>query len=654
MRGLERQKMLPRFYFDTDDNSTDVQIKKFAGADDVSDLGALPYGILVTVEMTVSRRLGASGVVLRACSDGGNDVDVPLDFCRSDNLYDVYSCVIDTAKICGNDKSGLFYYEFLLLRGEHTVFTDSYNNLDFHLSESPGARFRLLIYEKDFKTPDSFGRGVMYQIFTDRFYKGDLDRGLPIKEDAIMNRDWEKGIPQFASETGGELKNNMFFGGNLWGIADKLDYLKSLGVTFIYLCPIFEAYSNHKYDTADYTRVDAMFGGDEALDNLIAKAREKGIGLILDGVFNHTGDNSLYFNKYGKYGKGGAYLDPESEYRDWYNFKEYPDKYESWWGIKIHPRLNHENKCCRSFFTGEGGIIQKYIHRGIAGWRLDVADELPDEFLDELRASAKSASNGEAVIIGEVWENAADKVAYGKRRRYFRGAQLDSVMNYPLKNAIVSFCQWGDGETLYNTLTEIYASYPPAVSHKLMNLLGTHDTDRILTVLGRDEEDEFLDNTTKSKKKLSKHQLSHGIEMLKIAATLQFTAYGIPCVYYGDEVGLEGYGDPFCRMPFPWHKLNDSHRSELLEYYRVLGKIRLEEKALDGGRFYVLHRAASSIVYIREKEDNRLTVCANRGADFELRLKDDTVYVDLLSGEKYMGKITVRSDRSYILKEIQK
>ena len=642
--------MLPKFYFDNEEKTPPVQINKFAGADDISDLGALPYGTIVTVEMTVSRRLGASGVVLRACKDGEEDTDKPLSFCRSDGISDVYSCEIDTKELCENERSGLFYYEFLLLRGEHTVFTDSYNNVDFNLEERPGARFRLLVYDESFKTPDSFGRGVMYQIFTDRFYKGDYDRGLPVRDDVIMNNDWEKGIPQFAAAQGGELKNNMFFGGNLWGVADKLDYLKTLGVSCIYLCPIFEAYSNHKYDTADYTHVDAMFGGDEALDNLIAKAKERGIGIILDGVFNHTGDNSRYFNRYGKYGEGGAYRDPDSEYRDWYNFKEYPDKYESWWGIMIHPKLNHENEKCRRYFTGKDGIIQKYIKRGIAGWRLDVADELNDDFLDELRASAKEA-DGEAVIIGEVWENAADKISYCKRRRYFRGAQLDSVMNYPLKNAIVSFCQWGDGETLYNTLTEIYASYPQCVSHKLMNLLGTHDTDRILTVLGRDEEDEFLDNTAKSKKKLSKGQLAHGIEMLKIAAALQFTAYGIPSVFYGDEVGLEGYGDPFCRMPFPWHKLNDSHRSELLEYYRLLGKIRLEEDALDGGRFYVLRRGESSIVYIREKGNSRLTVCANRGADFVLDLPHGTTCVDLLSGMEYRNEMVIKSDKAYILKE---
>ena len=646
--------MLPRLYFEND-RDCDVQIHKFVDNADVSHLGALPYGSVINIELAVSRRMGASGAVLRLCRDGEGDVDTPLEFCRTDNLYDVYCVTLDTAKLCKDALEGLFYYEFLLLRGTHTLFTDSYNNKDFYLEEKPGSRFRLLIYEKDFTTPEAFGCGVMYQIFTDRFFRGESEgaKSIKVKDGAILNMDWQKGIPQYAEYPGAPLKNNMFFGGNLWGVAEKLDYLESLGVTYIYLCPVFEAYSNHKYDTANYEKVDEMFGGDAALDNLITQARERGIGIILDGVFNHTGDDSLYFDRYSNYGGKGAYSDPESPYRSWFHFKNYPEQYESWWGIDILPKLNQENENCRRYFTGEGGIIQKYIDRGIAGWRLDVADELPDEFLDELRISAKKASGGEAVIIGEVWENAADKVAYGKRRRYFRGRQLDSVMNYPLKNAIVSFCHWGDGETLYNTLTEIYSSYPPCVSHKLMNLLGTHDTERILTVLGRDEEDEFLDNAKKAKKRLSRSQRESGIELLKIAATIQFTAYGIPSVYYGDELGLEGYGDPFCRMPMPWQDMGERYRAELLEFYQTLGMIRREEKALDGGDFYVVRHSESDIVYVREREDSRVIVAANRGGGFDIEVPEGAVYVDLISGERHTEIVTVESDKALILKEIQ-
>ena len=645
--------MLPKLHFDTD-RSCDVCIRKFVGNEDISARGALPCGTIINIELTVPRRIGASGAVLRLCRDGERDRDIPLDFCRSDHRADVYCCELDTEKLCEGQEWGLFYYEFLLLRGFETLFTDSLNNCDFSLSEKEGSRFRLLVYEKDFETPESFGKGVMYQIFTDRFFRGESDeaRAIKVKDGAILNEDWENGIPQFAPYPGAPLKNNMFFGGNLWGVAEKLDYLVSLGVKSIYLCPIFEAYSNHKYDTACYERVDPMFGGDEALDNLIAKAREKGIGIILDGVFNHTGDDSLYFDRYSNFGGRGAYSDPTSPYRDWYIFKDYPDKYECWWGIDILPKLNHETEACRRYFTAEGGIIEKYIKKGIAGWRLDVADELCDEFLDELRVSAKRASGGEAVIIGEVWENAADKIAYGKRRRYFAGKQLDSVMNYPLKNAIVDFCQWGDAEALYNTLTELYSSYPPAVCNKLMNIIGTHDTERILTVLGRDMEDDELTQAEKATKRLDKKQRQYAMSLLKIASVLQYTAYGIPSLYYGDELGMEGYGDPFCRMPMPWHEIDEPIRAEILAHYRSLGRIRLEEDALCGGAFYVVERGESHLVFVREKGESRLIIVANRGQERQFDVPEGVCYRDLISGVDYIGSVTIPEDSAMILKEI--
>ena len=641
--------------FSSIDESCEIKIKKFLGAEDVSDLGAFVRGAVIDIEVSVPRQLGATGAVLRIARDGSKDRDIPFSRIRFDEIYDVYAYSLDTGALCGeNSESGLFYYEFLFLRGFNTLFTDTVNNKDFTVSQKEGTRFRLLVYSSQYKMPRGFGRGVMYQIFTDRFFKGDGERAkdLPIRSGAFINPDWDKGIPQFVNNHGEPLENNMFFGGNLWGVAEKLDYLKELGVSVIYLCPIFDAYSNHKYDTADYSHVDEMFGGDEALDNLINKAKEKEIGIILDGVFNHTGADSLYFNKYKRYGDGGAYNDANSPYRDWYKFRSYPYDYESWWGIEILPKLNHQNENCRRFFTGEDGIIQKYVRRGIMGWRLDVADELSDEFLDELRASAKQV-NEDAVIIGEVWENAADKVAYGQRRRYFQGRQLDSVMNYPLKNAIVVFCQYGDGKFLYDTLTEIYASYPTGVCHRLMNLLGTHDTERILTVLGRDEDDAHEPNYVLAKKRLNEYQRQKGIELLKIAAAIQFTAYGIPSVYYGDEVGLEGYGDPFCRMPFPWSEIGGGYREELLSYYKRLGEIRNSEDALDGGKFYFLDHGESFVAFVREKGDSRIVVIANRGDEMRFSLGNGARYVDLVDGDEYEEYVTVKPNRALILKEVR-
>lgn len=644
--------MLPRLYARIDGNSK-VYIRKFEGSTDVSSMGAFRLGSIITLEMTVERTVGMTTPVLRIRRDGEQSWDIPMLFKGSDNIRDVYVLNLDTRELCGEDVSGLFYYSFLLVRGAETLYTDTYNNCDFSLSDKEGSSFRLLIYREDFKTPESFGRGVMYQIFPDRFFRGESEkaRNVPLREDAILNQDWENGIPQFATRLGDPLENNVFFGGTLWGVAEKLDYLESLGVSVIYLCPIFEAYSNHKYDTGNYLRVDEMFGGDEALESLIDKAKQRNIRIVLDGVFNHTGDDSIYFNRRGRYGEGGAYNDKCSPYFDWYNFREHPDDYESWWGIEIMPRINHSVPACRRFFTGEGGVIQKYIDMGIGGWRLDVADELCDEFLDELRYRAK-LSDSEAVIIGEVWENAADKCAYGKRRRYFQGEQLDSVMNYPLRSAILSFCLFGDGETLYNTLVDIYSSYPREVSDCLMNIIGTHDTERIFTVLGRDVGDEDREMTELSRARLSKKQRERALRLHSLAAVIQYTVYGIPSIYYGDEVALEGYRDPFCRMPFPWHELCVEHREKMLELYRALGRLRKTEPALDRGEFYILEHTQDFISYVREHGGSRLIVCANKGDTHRISLPCGREYIDVLTDTRYREYVDIEPDGAMILKEI--
>lgn len=647
--------MLPRLYYEIDKDMK-VGIRKFCNGRDVSRCGAFRCGDVVEIEVSVSRALGMTTPVLRICRDGEVERDIPMSFGGSDNISDIYCYSLDTAELCGGEGCGLFYYEMVFVRGANTLYTDTYNNVDFTLSETRGGKFRLLIYEKDFKTPESFGKGVMYQIFPDRFYRGEGDEAesICIRDDAIFNEDWDHGIPQFASRPGEALENNMFFGGTLYGVAQKLPYLASLGVRNIYLCPIFEAYSNHRYDTGDYLKVDGMLGGDSALRELIEKARGVGISIILDGVFNHTGDDSIYFNKRGRYGAGGAYNDPQSPYVDWYRFKNYPDEYESWWGIEILPRLNHDNDACRSFFTGRDGVIQKYIKMGIGGWRLDVADELSDVFLDELRVAAKGASDGEAVIIGEVWENAAEKQSYGSRRRYFQGRQLDSVMNYPLRSAIIYFCLYGDEKLLYDTLVDIYSSYPREVSDRLMNIVGTHDTERILTVLGRDEGDEDRSMDELSVARLSKKQRERGIALLKIAAAIQYTVYGIPSLYYGDEIGLEGYRDPFCRMPFPWNEADRGYRAQICDYYRRLGELREHEDALDGGDFYVLEVDSGYISYVRQKGESRLIICANRGSRREIAIPRDSVYEDAVSGERYCDGAYIDGDSVKIFKEMKK
>lgn len=616
-------------------------IEKYIDGENVSKLGAFSSDKALKFLLKVPRRLGSAAPILRIQNDGEEDADTVLDFVSTDGRYDTYKTELDFDKLTdGSD--GLFYYTFVFPYGTGAYFTTPINNVDFELTDTDEGRFRLLVYKKGTTTPEWLKNGVMYQIFVDRFCRG---KGkVEYREDSVIDNDWENGVPQYGEYPGAFVENNVFFGGNLWGVSEKLDYLSSLGVTVIYLNPIFEARSNHKYDTGDYLKIDKGFGGEEAFAELIKRAKEKGIRIILDGVFNHTGDDSRYFDRYGRYGEG-AYSSEKSKYRKWYNWKDYPDEYECWWGIPILPRLNQDNPECRRFFTGKGGVAEKYIKEGISGWRIDVADELNDEFLDELNTAVKSVSQNEGAIIGEVWENASNKVSYGKRRRYLRGGQLDSVMNYPLRNGIIAFAKYRDAETLYNALTEIYASYPRHTCDCLMNIVGTHDTERILTVLGG--EDSFgLTNDELAVKKMTRSEREQGKKLLKIASIIQYTVYGIPSLYYGDEAGVQGYHDPFCRLPFPWGKED----KVLFEHYKKLGELRREHKALDGGDFNVICHSEHFIAYERVRENDRLVIAANRGEATYMSLEG--LWRDALTEEKYKDEILIKPDTAVILEKI--
>ena len=618
-------------------------ITKTVDGRDVSAKSAFPSDKRIIFTVKAPRRLGASAVVLRVNHDGEPDMDLPLRFVETSLGWDVYTTELFLGEDCGDDYEGLFFYEFLFLRGADTLFTKTKNNVDFELVLSSQGRFRLLIHDKKYTTPEWFHGKIMYHVFVDRFAKG--EGSVTERDDAVINPDWEHGIPQYPENNGDRYTNNVFFGGNLWGVIEKLDYLESLGVGIIYLSPVFKAYSNHKYDTGNYHEIDGMFGGEEAFDKLIAEADKRGIRIILDGVFNHTGDDSLYFDKYGKYGGTGAYTNPDSEYRSWYTFKRYPRAYESWWGIDILPKLNHKNEECRDFFVGKGGVVEKYVQRGIGGWRLDVADELPNDFLDKLRAVAKGR-NPDAVIIGEVWENAVDKVSYGLRRRYFGGKQLDSVMNYPLKNGIVDFIRFRDANILGDILKELYSSYPECVCNCLMNILGTHDTERILTVIGYGNDPrlsgEGVENSELAVRRMNTKQRTEAEKLLKLAAVIQYTVFGVPSVYYGDEVGMEGYHDPFCRMPFPWGRED----TRLLKFYRKLGKIRRENDVFSDGEFKILTIDGGFIAYSREKDGKTVTIAVNRSEkDVRFSRSNST---DLLTGKTFDG--VVKSNSAVILR----
>lgn len=428
--------------------------------------------------------------------------------------------------------------------------------------------WQLTVSKTDYKTPDWSKHGVIYHIFADRFAK---DGERPFLKDGTLHTDWYE-TPDVAEE-GKDYRADDFFGGNAKGIISKLDYLNSLGVTCIYLSPVFLSYSNHRYDTADYLTIDDLFGDEKEFKDLIEKAASKGIKIILDGVFNHTGADSLYFNKFGRFNSVGAYQSQDSPYYDWYYFFDFPDNYHCWWGSTCVPTVNKSAEGFRKLILGNGGVIDKWTGLGVKGWRLDVVDELPIDFTTDLCGKIKNDDKN-ALIIGEVWEDASTKVSYGSWRPYFMGGQLDGVMNYPFKEAILSYAVDGDKAAFVENVQHILENYPKESLDCSMTLIGTHDTVRALTRLGCADAPETLKEQAAYKLPGKRRELAIG--RLKLASLLQFTLPGVPCVYYGDEAGVEGFADPLNRATYPWGREN----KELVAHYAALGKLRRDYKNL--------------------------------------------------------------------------
>ncbi|MGI6267866.1 MAG: glycoside hydrolase family 13 protein [Acutalibacteraceae bacterium] len=464
--------------------------------------------------------------------------------------------------------------------------------------------WQLTVYSPDFKTPDWLKGGIIYQIFPDRFKKGQKGK-KKVPQGRIMHDDWY-GQPIWKPTKEGKVLNNDFFGGDLKGIEQELDYLKSLGINCIYLNPIFEAASNHRYDTADYEKIDPLLGTLEDFKSLCNTAKSKGIHIVLDGVFNHTGDDSKYFNKYKRYGECGAYNSEDSPYCKWYKFNEWPHNYESWWGFRTLPEVKEECPEYQEFITGKGGIIEKWLIAGADGWRLDVADELPDFFLDQIRSRAKETKPN-SLILGEVWEDASNKTSYGYRRRYLHGDQLDSVMNYPFAHAITDFVVSFRTNDFFDRILTILENYPPQVVNVLMNPLGTHDTQRILNTLSGMSA-EYRDRKWQANHPLTKEQKDKASSLLTIASAMQYTLPGVPSIYYGDEAGLSGFKDPFNRTCYPWGREN----KQLIEWYKFLGRLRRKCPALVDGQFIPISAGLGCIAYARKKDDDMIVIIANR------------------------------------------
>lgn len=497
---------------------------------------------------------------------------------------------------------GLYFYHFELETPWGKSFVKNGGN-GAGVFSADGSEFQQTVYDKNFTTPDFLKGGIIYQIFPDRFYSsGEQKKNVP---SVRVMRKWGE-EPFWKEEQMNGIWNNDFFGGDLKGIEEKLPYISELGVSCIYINPVFEAHSNHRYDTADYEKIDPLLGTEEDLKSLCKTAKKYNISIVLDGVFSHTGCDSKYFNMYNTYNSVGAYNSKESPYYEWYKFIDYPDEYHAWWGIKLLPEVIEENESYRDYICGENGILRKWLRYGIGGWRLDVADELPDVFLDDLRKAVK-AENKDAVIIGEVWEDATNKFSYNERRRYLLGEQLDSVMNYPFADAVLNFVRYGNSEYFFNSVMSIVENYPPCVLNILMNHIGTHDTERALTRLAGPDPDGCDRQWQHCHNELSKYDYLKGVSMLKMASLIQFTLPGVPSVYYGDEVGMQGMKDPFNRACMVWDKQN----KELLKWYQRLGQIRRGCKALADGEFNQVYCADSVIAYSRDSDDCSCLVTVN-------------------------------------------
>ena len=516
--------------------------------------------------------------------------------------YRVYECEIAL-------EEGLFWYSFRYT-SDYGEFFVKKTETSLGIVTAEGGNWQQTVYSKDFKTPNWLKGGIIYQIFPDRFYNsGKKKENVP--QDRYICEDWGK-PPEYRQEKGEKLTlGNDYYGGDLKGIEQKLDYIASLGVNCIYLNPIFEAHSNHRYNTANYMKIDSLLGDEDDLCSLIAEAEKRGIYILLDGVFSHTGDDSIYFNRYGRYNTLGAVQSKDSPYFSWFNFTNYPEKYEAWWGIKTLPETNENDPSFTDFITGEKGVLRYWLKKGIKGWRLDVADELPDEFLDKLRVSVKMEGE-ENFILGEVWEDATNKISYGARRRFLRGKQLDSVMNYPFSNAIVDFVKGADSSHLINCVLSVTENYPSCAVNLLMNHIGTHDTARILTRLGTNERYDG-DREKQSQFALTEQELEKAVKRLKLAAVLQYTLPGVPSVFYGDEAGVQGFGDPFCRATYPWGKENH----EILEFYKSLGSLRKNNAVFKDGEFIPVVSNGGAVAYIRKSGDEALLIAVNPSKNAE-------------------------------------
>ena len=558
--------------------------------------GAVSIGIKVRIRLWTSERCAA---YINLINFYNNQIEIQMNEIGWNSYVNnwVYEAEIDTS-----NNIGLIYYYFRVnYYGRNIIYGNNIESLggvgQVYFNEP--VSYQVTIYSKR-DVPSWYREGIIYQIFVDRFFNGeDEGKVLNPKKNTFIYGNWDDS-PMYIKDMSGNIVRWDFYGGNLLGVKKKLEYIKSLGVSVIYFNPIFDSPSCHKYDTGDYEKIDSMFGDEQIFKDLCSEAENLGIRIILDGVFSHTGSDSKYFNKFGNYDSLGAYQSLQSPYYRWYRFNDYPKLYETWWGFSNMPNVDELNPSYLDYIIrGENSVIEKWLKLGAGGWRLDVADELPDEFIKILRKKLKEVKK-DGVLIGEVWEDASNKVSYNRKREYLFGNELDSVTNYPLRQIILDLVRNYIGNKYFiRRYLSLKENYPKEYFYSTMNMLGNHDTERVLTML------------------------NNNLNLLKEAVIIQMTLPGVPLIYYGDEAGLTGGKDPSNRKSYPWGKEN----KDILEFYKKVASIRVTEEALKNGEIEFLEFNNGILGFERTLNKDRIIVIVNTLE------KEDNITIDNIDGK---------------------
>ena len=526
--------------------------------------------------------------------DSSEVKQIPLHFKSNEDNYAYFENIIEL------DTKAIYRY----------YFTYNVNGIKRSFQKNQGkelpVRDNMWKLSPNFKVPDWAQGKIIYHIFVDRFNKKDEKEELPGRK---LHKDFNEEPVLGPNEEG---KWNIdFYGGDLKGIIDKLDYIKSLGTGIIYLSPIVESQSNHRYDTADYLEIDPYVGHKEDLKELCREAHRRDMKVILDAVFNHTGNDSIYFNEYNNYDSIGAFQSNESPYKSFYRRMPNGD-FDYWWGMKNLPVCDGNSRDWQEYITGENGVIDQWFKLGIDGLRLDVADELTDHYIERIR-EAVHRNKEDGFIIGEVWKNPMRM----SRGYISSGKGMDSVMNYFLMDALIRYFKFEDVDKLKRVLEEIITEYPTETINSLMNSTSTHDISRAIEIFGANEFSPYrewawdVDNGNfdlMRNHNLTEEEYEKGKEILK---TYLYTLTFLPgnlTVFYGDEVGLQGLGNLLNRRPYPWGRED----KELLEFYQILGAIRKQEPFLEKADLRILDINKDFFTFERIGEKNQALTTINR------------------------------------------